>query len=78
MIHRHISLISFYLVGGFGSFWVGFWWVWVIPYFSNYALPRQKQQLKAVSSSFNSIQELKISHPYLQSNLVISKPVQMY
>ena len=42
-------------------------------YFSNYALPRQTQQLKIVSSSFNSIQGLKISYPCLQRNLIIFK-----
>ena len=65
--------VSFYLVGGFGSFWVGIWWVWVVPYVSSYALPRWTQQLKVVSSSFNSIQELKISYPCLQRKLIIFK-----
>ena len=31
-----------------------------------------------VSSSFNSIEELKITYPCLQSNLVISKPEFKY
>ena len=34
--------------------------------------------VRIVLSSFNSIQELKIGYACLQSNLVISKPVQIY
>ena len=54
------------VLDGFGSFWV-------IPCFSNYALPAQRQQLKN-SKYFNWIQELKMRYPHLQRNQSPSQP----
>lgn len=56
------------------------WWFcvvlsgfWVVLCFNNYTLPRQTQQLKTVLCRFNSMQELKISYPRSQRNLIIFK-----
>ena len=71
VIHHDISFVWFYLVmlvlghfewvfDGFGSFHI----------LVTRALPRQMQWLRIVSSSFNSIRELKIGYAFLQTNLV--------
>jgi len=40
------NFVLFCFVGGFGLFQVGFGWVLVVLYFSNYSLSRQMQRLK--------------------------------